>query len=376
MSRLHVRLLLLVCSACAPLCAAQESTGASAARPRPMIAREVVTGEWSAEFRPDTGAVHLMIHRRVGDKGSDKRYFQLSLYRLEGLSQVLPIQNGSQLKFRLTRDAGTFLFQGVFRGGNGSGGYRFTYDPGFVARMKELGYGDIPPEDQFLMAVHDIGVSLARDLRKLKGRSVPLDELIQIGRGGVNSDYVRGLRNSGVEPESERQLAEMRRHGVSESFIRELAALGYERPSADELIGLRRMGVTVAFIKELEAMGYKRPPLDKLTDMRTQGITIASIRELEAMGYGRPAIDQLLGMKLFGVTPGFIRAVESVGYRGLSIDLLSCLRIQGITADYLKQATDDGRKRLSLRELVRLKNPNAVSKGSCELHVFPDRVPD
>jgi hypothetical protein len=376
MSKLHIRLLLLACLACAPLCAAQESTGGDTARPRPAIERGVVTGEWSAEFRPDTGAAHLMIHRRVGAEGSDKRYFQLSLYRLEGLSQVLPIQNGSKLKFQLTRDAGTFLFQGVFQRGTGSGDYQFTYSPDFVARMRELGYGDISPEDQFLMAVHDIGVSLARDLGKLKGRSVPLEELIRIGRDGVNSDYLRGLRNSGVEPESERQLAEMRRHGVSESFIRELQVLGYERPSADELINVRRMGVTIAFIKELEAMGYKHPPLGKLADMRMQGITLDSIRELEAMGYGRPTIDQLLGMKLFGVTPGFIRAVESIGYRGLSIDLLGCLRIQGITVDYLKQATDGGRKRVSLRELVRLKNPNGQSKGSCELHVFPDRIPD
>jgi hypothetical protein len=336
----------------------------------------VITGEWSAEFRPDTGAAHRMIHRRVGAAGSDKRYFQLSLYRLEGLSQTLPLRDGSKLKFKLTRDAGTFLFQGVFRGGTGSGGYQFTYDPGFVARMGELGYGDISPEDQFLMAVHDIGVTLARDLRGLKGRDVPLDELIRIGQGGVNSDYVRGLRNSGVEPASERQLAEMRWQGVSESFIRELAALGYERPPAEVLIGMRRMGVTAAFIKEMEALGYRHPPLDKLTDMRTQGVTIASIKELEAMGYGRPTIDQLLGMKLFGVTLGFIRALESAGHRGLTIDLMTCLRIQGITADYLKQATDGGRRRVSLRELVRLRNPNGRSEGSCELHVFPDRVPD
>lgn len=376
MNRLHVASFLLACSAVVPPGVAQEAPAVERATSRPAITREVVTGEWSAEFRPDTGAVHLMIERRAGAGGSDKRYFLLPLYRLEGLSQVLPIRDGSSLKFQLTRDAGTFLFQGAFAGGNGSGRYQFTYNPGFLAKMSELGYEDISPENQFLMAVHDIGLSLARDLRRLKGRSLPLEELIDIGRGGVNSEYVRGLRSAGVEPKSERQLAEMRRHGVSESFIRELEAMGYERLNADELIDLRKAGVTIAFIKEMEAMGYKSTPIRKLTQMRFQGVTLDSIRELEAMGYARPSVDQLLGMKLFGVTPDFIRTLNALGHGRVPLDLLSCLRIQGVSTDFVRQTTEDGRKKLSLRELVRLKNPNGRSRGSCELHVFPDRIPD
>jgi hypothetical protein len=316
MNKLFINLLLLVCSTCAPLCLAQEAPGSGHARLQ--TTRGVMTGEWAAEFRPDTGAVHLMIHRRVGAQGSDKRYFLLSLYRLEGLSQVLPIQNESNLKFQLTRDAGTFLFQGVFQNGTGSGSYQFTYNPAFITKMRELGYDNISPENQFLMAVHDISISLARELRELKGRSLPFDELISIGREGVNSDFIRGLRASGIELKSEQQLAEMRRHGVTPDFIKELAAMGYERPS----------------------------------------------------------IDQLLGMKLFGVTPDFIKTLDAFGYRRLSIDLLTCLRIHGITIDYIKQVTDNGRKKLSLRELVRSKNPNGQSKGSCELQVFPDGIPD
>ena len=376
MNKLFIGLLLLVCSMCAPLCLAQEAPGSDRARLQTTRARGVITGEWAAEFRTDTGSVHLMIHRRVGAQGSDKRYFLLSLYRLEGLSQVLPIQNDSNLKFQLTRDAGTFLFQGVFQNGNGSGSYQFTYNPAFVTKMRELGYDNISPENQFLMAVHDISISLARELRELKGRSLPFDELLSIGREGVNSDFIRGLRASGIEPKSEQQLAEMRRHGVSDHFIRELEALGYNRLSADELINMRKMVVTVAFIKEMEAIGYKHPPLGKLIAMKAQGVTLDFIKELITMGYERPSIDQLLVMKIFGVTPSFIRALDSSGYRGLSIDLLTCLRVQGITTDYIKQTIASGRTRLSLRELVRLKNPNGHSKGSCELQVFPDRIPD
>lgn len=374
MRQTYTGLLLLICLACAPTCAARQSSGQVQTTFQSEDRTGVVDGAWAAEFRLDTGAVHLMIERRVGAQGSDKRFFQLSLYRLAGLSQTLPLQNGSELKFQLARDAGTFLFAGVFQNGNGSGRYQFTADPAFIADMKELGYDEVTPETQFFMAVHDISIDLIKELRRLKGGHVPLDELVSIGRQGVNSDYIRAMKTAGLEPQTEKQLAEMRRHGVSETFIRELEALGYERPSVEELINLRRQAVSVAFIKELEAMGYKHIPLAKLADMKFQGVTIEFIKELEAMGYGRPAINDLLGMKFFGVTPAFIRAVEAAGHRGVPINLLTCMRIHGLNADFVKRATDGGSKKISLRELVRLHNPGP-SRGSCELHVFPDSLP-
>lgn len=375
MNRLSKGLLPLVCILCVPLCAAQQFSGAEHALLQ-SDAQGVITGEWAAEFRPDTGTAHLMIHRRVGTSGSDKRYFRLALYRLEGLAQALPIQNGAGLKFRLKRDAGAFLFEGVFKGGEGAGGYTYVPDPSFASKMRDLGYDRISPENQFLMAVHDIGLSLAGELRRLKGANLSLDELISIGREGVSADFIRELRSAGVEPESEKQVAELRQHGVTEDFIGEIEAMGYGRPSAKELIDMRLMGVTVAFIKELEAMGYKRPPLSQLASMKMHGVTAGFIKELEARGYKGASIDQMLGMKLFGVTLGFIQAVESLGYRGLPIDLLTCLRIQGVTVDFINRVTDKGQKKVSLRELVRLRNPSGQSKGSCELQVFPDRIPD
>lgn len=376
MIRSYIGLLLLICLAAVPVCKAQQSSGAGQTQLQAAGNGGAITGEWSAEFRPDTGTVHLMIHRRVGTSGSDKRYFRLALYRLEGLAKALPIQNDSNLKFQLKRDAGTFLFEGVFKGGNGSGDYTYIPDPFFLNKMRGLGYNNISPDNQFLMAVHDIGVSLVQDLTALKGGPVSFDELIRTGREGVSSDFIRELRASGIEPKSEKQVAEMRRSGVSESFVSDLEAMGYERPSAEELINLRWVGVNIAFIKEMEAIGYKRPPLNKLTEMKFQGVTISFIKELEAMGYKNPPIDQLLGMKFFGVTPTFIKEMESYGYRGLPIDLITCLRIQGVTIDFIRQATESGHKRISLRELVRLRNPNGQSKGSCELQVFPDWIPN
>ena len=376
MKRQFIEIGLVLAILCLPVRAANQLFKVDGPRFHSVSTQGVISGEWTAEFRPDTGTAHLMIHRRVGADGSDKRYFRLALYRLEGLAQTLPIQDGSTLKFQLRRDAGVFFFEGTFKGGNGTGNYTYKADPSFTTEMKKLGYDQILPEDQFMMAVHDIGPTLIRGLKLLRGGDLSFDELISIGRQGVNSDYIRELKVAGVEPKSVRELVEMRTQGVSEDFIKDLEALGYERPTADELTSMRMMGVTIAFIKEMESMDYKHTPLKKLIDMKFQGVTIDFIKKIEAMGYKDPSIDQLLGMKLFGVTPNFIGELESLGYRGLSIDQLSCLRIHGITIDFINRTNNVQQKKQSLRELVRLRNPSGVSKGSCELETFPDKLPD
>ena len=376
MNRLCAGIGLVLAILCVPVGAAHQSSDSNGLPLHAASTQGVISGEWMAEFRPDTGTAHLMIHRRVGADGSDKRYFRLALYRLEGLAQRLPIQDGSSLRFQLKREAGIFLFEGTFKGGNGSGNYTYKADPAFTAEMKKLGYDTISPEDQFTMAVHDIGPSLVRSLRPLKGGSPSLGELIGVGRKGVSPDYLRELKAAGVEPKSLDEVIEMRTQGVSEGFIKEIEALGYERPTADELTEMRTMGVTAAFIKELEAMGYKRPPINKLVGMKIQGVSVEFIRNVETMGYKNPSIEQLIGMKIFGVTPEFIKAVVSLGYRDLSINQLTCLRIHGITVDFIDRTMDREQRKLSLRELVRLRNPGGMSKGSCELETFPDKLPD
>ncbi len=368
-------------------------------------AREPYSGTWTGNFNSEKGS-QLALRLRTRSGGDDYRYLSVALSKLEGLSREAATgPSAADIKFSLRREAGALLFEGSSRKGAGSGRFTFAPDPAFAGTLKTLGYDDIELKDQFAMALHDINSAVIREVRERRGGKLSRNQLLHLAWSGLDEDAMKETKQTdaaqphvaprvkatshagsggdlteqlvarGYAAPSAAQLAALREHGVTLSFIEELKALGYDKPSLDQLIALRRNGVVPAYVSEVKALGYADISLDDVAKLREEGINLGFVRELVGKGYELPSVSQLMAMQTQGVTPAYVRDVEAMGYRGLTPKQLVCMRIQGVTSEFMAQVRAGGRK-VSVRELVRLKNPGAKFEGACALEVFPDDVPE
>ena len=80
-----------------------------------------------------------MRYRRHGDSGFsyNNHGFNVTLDQLSGLTreQVMSA-TGTNVRFQLKRDAGTFNFEGWFKEGNGSGHFTFSPNSSFAANSR------------------------------------------------------------------------------------------------------------------------------------------------------------------------------------------------------------------------------------------------
>ena len=84
--------------------------------------RTDIDGEWSAKIRRGGKYIELQLERT--DRRS--RYGDwLPTSDFQGLQQALASETSEDVRFELVRDAGTFAFEGQFRGSRGVGEFRF-----------------------------------------------------------------------------------------------------------------------------------------------------------------------------------------------------------------------------------------------------------
>jgi beta-lactamase regulating signal transducer with metallopeptidase domain len=274
-------------------------------------------GTWSAERRGDK--VQLTMSMSWG--GGHHTWSNGEDYALKDLPGLAA---GPDVHFELRRDAGTFRFEGKFKGDQGAGFFTFVGNSAYMRDMAALGYK--MTEDHLLeMATHDISLAFVREIHDLGYRDAALDKLV-----------------------------EFRIHGVSPQFIRELTALGYANLSADKLVEFRIHGVSADFVRGMAADGYKNVPADKLVEFRIHGVSPEFVHGLAADGYRDLPADRLVEFRIHGVSPEFVKELAAAGYSNVPADRLVEFRIHGVNGDFIKQAVGRYGK-LSADELVQLK---------------------
>lgn len=287
-----------------------------------------IAGQWLIDARPGDGRIQLTLQGNRGTSGHFSSSSTLPLDQLRGLSRAQMDSAGSNVKFEIDRDAGTLACEGYFKNGSGSGAFTFMPNPGFISAMQSLGYDGLSPEKVFAMALHDVTLSYARDLRALGFDRVTPDQLIALRIHGVAIEFVKAMKSLRYDDLSPDNLVAMRIHGVSAEFAGELKKLGYNC-SIDQMVALRIHGVETQFAKELKALGYGGISPDQMVAMRIHGAGIDFVKEVKSLGYA-PTVDQLVAMRIHGVTPEYIQSLQARGMKNLTIDQLVSLRIHGI----------------------------------------------
>ncbi|HLX83828.1 MAG TPA: M56 family metallopeptidase [Terriglobales bacterium] len=213
--------------------------------------------------------------------------------------------------------------------------------------------------------------------------NLTVDQLVALKIQGVSPEYVRGMKENGIQPEVEHLIA-MRIQGVSPEYVRDLRSIGLD-PSADEIVAMKIQGVDPAYVRGMKENGIQPEAnqiialkiqgatpayvhdlhdlglygnADHLVAMRIQGVTAEYVRAIQALGF-KPTAEEFIAMRIQNVTPEYIRALQSAGLK-FDIDDIVAAKIQDITPEFVEAARKHGFQNLTLQKLIELKLTGAL----------------
>src|SRR5216684_3449674 len=207
-----------------------------------LIARasDTRTGSWTISHSDEPGKVSFaLIYHSKHNNSNHESDWPTSDFKGVDFSK-----SGKQdVKFVIARDAGRFDCEGYLKDGDGAGVFHFAPDAQYVSQMSALGFTGIDDEKQFSMAVLDVSVAYAKEIKSKNLHDLDLEKLIAF-----------------------------RIHGVSPDFIEKVQTLGYRHPEPDQLVAMRIHGVSPEFIAQLKSRGMKNLTIDQLVSLRIHGI--------------------------------------------------------------------------------------------------------
>ena len=288
-----------------------------------------VRGTWSLNNWIPGSSVHLtMKHASGGSRWQWSTDHPVS--DLRGLTREQLRSASVPVKFTLEKDAGTFTFEGSMMLGLGRGDFRFSPDPTFSRKLIALGYEPAPDQDLFAMAIRDISIAYASEIKRSGIKGVSLRELGRFRDHGVELDYIRDLALIGYANLSADDVVRLRDHGVETGFLRTLKAAGYDDLAAADVVKLRDHGVDSAYIEGLHDSGRAKLTVNEIVKLRDHGIDPDFIKGLLSVRSGLTGVDDIIRLREHGVDPSYVARVESAGFSMLTVDQIIRLREHGI----------------------------------------------
>lgn len=150
-------------------------------------AAENFSGTWTIEHSDEPGKVEFaLIHHQHGNSSSHESAWPLSVF--VGLDVSKP--GKQEVKFTITRDAGRLDCEGFVNNGEGAGVFHFVADPKFPSEMNSLGFVGIDEEKQYSMAVLDVSLNFAKEMKGEHLQGLDTDKLIAFRIFNVNSGFI------------------------------------------------------------------------------------------------------------------------------------------------------------------------------------------
>lgn len=288
-------------------------------------AAEVRTGDWTISKSDSPGKVEFsLIEHRHGGSSSHQSDWPMSSFQGVDFSK-----SGRQdVRFTIARDAGKLDCEGFLNDGEGAGLFHFQPDPNYVREMNTLGFS-VDDEKQFTMAVMDVSLEFAKQMKGEGLSNLDADKLIAFRIFRVDPAFIHDLRAEGLKISDADKLVAFRIHGVSPEMVRSLHQAGYS-PDDDMLIAMRIHGATPEWMEQLKQRGYDHVDMEKLIAFRIHGVSPEFIEKVQGLGYSHPDPDELIAMRIHNVTAEYISDMKSRGMHDLSIDKLVSMRIHGI----------------------------------------------
>lgn len=288
-------------------------------------AADVRSGNWTIGKSDEPGKVEFsLIENHRGGTSNHESDWPTSSFPGVDFSK-----SGRQdVHFTISRDAGKIECEGFLNDGVGAGLFHFQPDPNYSREMHQLDFS-VDEEKQFSMAVQDVSLEFARQMKNEHLSDLDADKLIAFRIFRVDSAFIEDLRAAGLKVSDSDRLVAFRIHGVTPQMVRSLHQAGYS-PDEDTLIAMRIHGATPEWMEELKKRGYDHVDLEQLIAFRIHSVSPEFIDKLQNLGYKHPDPDELVAMRIHNVTPEYISDLRSRGMQNLSIDQLVSMRIHGI----------------------------------------------
>jgi hypothetical protein len=288
-------------------------------------AADLRSGDWTISKSDNPGKVEFsLIEHHHGGISSDRSDWPATTF--QGVDFSKP--GRQDVHFTITRDAGKIDCEGFLNNGEGAGLFHFQPDPNYPREMQSLGF-TVDEEKQFSMAVQDVSLEFAKQMKNEHLSDLDTDKLIAFRIFRVGSAFIEALRAEGLKITDSDKLVAFRIHGVTPEMIRSLHQAGYS-PDEDTLIAMRIHGATPEWMDQLKKLGYEHLDLEKLIAFRIHGVSPEFIQKVQGLGYAHPDPDDLIAMRIHNVTPEYISDMRARGIHDLSIDQLVSMRIHGI----------------------------------------------
>jgi len=249
--------------------------------------------------------------------------------------------------------------------------------PSYIDGMKAAGFPDLTVDQLIALKIQDVTPDYVREVRE-QGLNPTADNLIAMRVQGITADYVREwraaglnldinhlislrvqgadaayyseLKQAGIEADVDR-LISMKVQGVTPDYVRELHAAGLNL-TADQLISFKVQEVTPAYLKEMHELGID-PSANEAISMRVQDVTPEYVREINALGL-KPSTNELISMRVQDVTPEYIKALQSAGFK-LNVSQIITAKVQDVTPEFIERARKHGFQNLDFNKLIQLR---------------------
>ena len=308
-----------------------------------------LTGTWELHPAGTKGEVQLTIRRGRSTHGRT-----LPLADVERLAGTT-IAAATTVHFPIRRDAGTFMIDGLCRNRACAGTFAFEPQAAFAAELAKRGIGKTTPDDQFHLAVADVGAAYLDALAAAGYRTPDIRTLVRAAQHGVDIGYLGAMTALGYRLGTLDELIRLRDHGVDPEYVRGMAANGYPKLPADELVRARDHGVDPEYVRGMRALGHAGLPLDALVTARDHGVDPEYAGGMAGLGHKLP-LGELRRARDHGVDPDYVRGMAAAGYSGLSLDALVTARDHGVDPDYTRSMAQLGYKGLPLESLIRMRD--------------------
>jgi beta-lactamase regulating signal transducer with metallopeptidase domain len=247
-----------------------------------------IRGSWEITQHTPTGKLQLMLSMPDAPRMSGTSFEDLSTFRIRDLTDAQitsPFRTNAH--FEIVRESGTFVCDGYFEAGYGTGEFVLHLDPSFNPQMAALGFTNIADKQFVSMALFEAGT---RDLGELRAAGLPVpsfDQLIGMRVLGVTPEFIRSIEQAGFTPRID-DLIGMWANGVTEDFAREMQQI-YPSVSLNDLIGMKVQGVTVNFAREMR-QSDPSISINDLIGIRIHGVTLGrEMRQIDPLRSGAPA---------------------------------------------------------------------------------------
>ena len=167
------------------------STGAKSER-HPIEAQTVqkeITGTWTAEKDGDKVKIHISRQK----DGFSNSTIHFTLAELQGLTMETLTAAKTDVSFKGVREAGTFLFEGYFKAGKGTGFWTLVPNQNFVSAMKNRGFDNLSEKDLFFAALSDLNIKLIEDLKSAGYDHLSFDEVLKAAIFKINKNKNKNL---------------------------------------------------------------------------------------------------------------------------------------------------------------------------------------